>query len=146
METHRRYVAYSSPALPQHWPENLRDSKAVLGDSNRKSSVCDHWRLFSLAEFRDGWQYGPGASLCLPLSAAQEGIVQAVFMPGWHCVDVVQLLTCWAAWLQFTFLPLLPPFLHFSLSPLHLALRPRLYHQKWGSPFSVAQRLRDLLA
>lgn len=41
----------------------------------------------------------------LPLPDAQEGMVSAVFMPGWHRVDRVQLLTCWAAWLKFTLLP-----------------------------------------
>lgn len=64
---HRRYAAHSSPALPQHWPPNLRDSREVFGDSNRKSPLCDRCRLFSLAELRDGWQYGPGASICVSL-------------------------------------------------------------------------------
>lgn len=131
MESHRRYGVYSSPALPQHWPPNLRDSREVLGNSNRKSSVCDSLAFVFLSR-APRWVAvrARGLALCLPLSDAQEGIVRAVFMPGWHCVDAVQLLTCWAAWLQFTFLPLLPPFLNSSLSPLHLALRPRLYHQK----------------
>lgn len=87
-----------------------------------------------------GGSMDPGPQSVSPFSDTLEGIVRAVFMPGWHCVDVVQLLTCWAAWLQFTFLPLLPPFLHSSLSLLHLALRPRLYHQKWGSPILCSSK------
>lgn len=67
MELHRCYAAHTSPALPQHWPPNLRDSREVLGDSNRKSPLCDRCRLFSFAELRDGWQYGPGASICVSL-------------------------------------------------------------------------------
>ncbi|CAB1427845.1 unnamed protein product [Pleuronectes platessa] len=47
---------------------------------------------------------------------AQEGIVRAAFMPSRHCVDRVQLLTCCAAGLQFTLLPLcLPSFIPPSL-------------------------------
>lgn len=42
-------------------------------------------------------------------------------MPGWHRVDQVQLLTCWAAWLHFAPLPTsLPPFFLSSIPPFSI--------------------------
>lgn len=44
---------------------------------------------FPFAQRHDGWHGGPGASLILPLLLpdAQEVIVSAAFMPGWHHAD-----------------------------------------------------------
>lgn len=96
-----------------------------------------------------GGMVGPGASLILPLPLpdAQEVIVSAAFMPGWHRADRGPAPN----------VPGLPGYsLHSSLAPslpsvppsafffLHLALRPRLHGLEGGSPFSAATRLEGL--
>lgn len=91
MELRRCRVAYSSrssSAALDFW--NLRDSREVLGDSNRKSPLCDRWGLFSFRRaprWVARWAPWPSLILPLPLPDAQEVIVSVAFMPGWHRAD-----------------------------------------------------------
>lgn len=89
---------------------------------------------FPFAERQDGWHGGPGASLILPLPLpdAQEVIVSAAFMPGWHRADRGPApKKCPGCLVTVYIPPPLPPFpsvppsAFFSLS--HLAQWPRLH-------------------
>lgn len=107
---------------------------------------------FPFAERQDGWHGGPGASLILPLPLpdAQEVIVSAAFMPGWHRADQgpAPNVPGLPGYSLHSSLPCSIPSLRSSLCLfffiLHLALWPRLRRLEGGSPFSAATRLEGL--
>lgn len=152
MELRRCCAAYSSRSSSAALDfSNLRDSREVLGDSNRKSPLCDRWGLFSFSRAaKMGGMVGPGASLILPLPLpdAQEVIVSAAFMPGWHRADRgpapnVPGLPGYSLHSSLApSLPSVPPSAFFSFFFLHLAMRPRLHGLEGGSPFSVGHEVR----